>query len=197
MRSYGFDDTRSWVDPGGYRLSDRLWRARQAVRTQIDDVLRHAIANGTDALDVARQLEQFLDPSYAPVRNALGRLIRGQRKAVVTQAPGRGGMGSFPARRLARTEITRAHGQATMMTAARTPFAEGVKWNLSGAHPRSDPCDENARRNAYKLGDGVYPPDGVPQYTNHPQCLCYLTTEVTDDIDSVVDDLRKQYGFDE
>lgn len=195
MRSYGFDTTRSWVSPDGYRLSDRIWRARRAVRDQIDLILRQAIANGTDALEVADILEQYLNPQLAPVRNALGRLIRKQKPMIVTRAPGRGGMGSFSARRLARTEITRAHGVATIEAAKRTPFAVGVKWSLSGRHPKSDPCDENARRDAYKLGAGVYPPEQVPAYPNHPMCLCTLSTATESDVDAVVDRLREQYGL--
>jgi hypothetical protein len=188
LRSYGFEDTRQWVDENGYRLSDRLWRARRGVRDQVDQVLRRAIASGQDALEVADILEQFLDPSYSPVRNALGRLIRGQRRAIVTSSPGRGGMGSFSARRLARTEITRAHGQATLMVADRTPFATGVRWNTSGAHPRPDECDR-------KAAGSPYPTDRVPQYPSHPACLCVLTIETVSDVDAVVDRLRIQYDL--
>jgi hypothetical protein len=188
LRSYGFDDTRQWVDPNGYRLSDRIWRARQAVREQIDAVLRKAIASGQDALEVADILEQFLDPAYSPVRNALNRIIRGQRKSIVTSSPGRGGMGSFPARRIARTEITRAHGQATIMAAERTPFATGIRWHTSGSHPRADECDS-------KAAGSPYAPNRVPGYPSHPQCLCYLTVETVNDTDAVVDRLKVQFDL--
>jgi hypothetical protein len=104
-------------------------------------------------------------------------------------------MGSFSARRLARTEITRAHGVATIEVAKRTPFALGVKWSLSGRHPKSDPCDENARRDEYRLGPGIYPPEKVPQYPSHAMCLCTLSTATESDVDSVVQSLREQYGL--
>ncbi len=194
MRSYGFDDTRSWVDPNGYRLSDRLWRSRKAVRDQIDQVLRNAIANGTDALDVADILEQFLNPDYAPVRNALGRLIRNQIKGIVTRAPGRSGYGSFFARRIARTEISRAHAEATRLAALRNPFAQGIRWTLSGSHPREDECSELANRDI-GLGRGVYEPENAPRMPQHPQCLCHWQTVVSDDVDSIVDDLKLKYGL--
>jgi hypothetical protein len=192
-RSYGFDPSRQWVGEGGYSLSDNVWRARKNVRTQIDDMIRQAIANGTDPLELADMVEQFLDPSLTPVRNANGKLIRNQRKGIVTAAPGRGGMGSFSARRLARTEITRAHGQATIEVAKRTPFAKGVKWSISGSHPKDDPCDINATQNNHNLGPGVYPTDQVPRYPHHPMCLCVLSTVTPDDIDGVVNSLRDQY----
>lgn len=195
LRSYGFDDTASWRDTRGYVLSDRIWRARSAVRSQIDAVLRKAIAQGTDALEVAEILEQYLNPDYAPIRNAGGRLIRNQRKSIVTRSPGRGGMGSFGARRLARTELSRAHAQATLLTAERTPFSKGVRWNLSARHPKPDQCDRYANADDYGLGAGVYPPDRFPSMPSHPMDLCFATIETPDDIDAVVDSLREQYGL--
>jgi hypothetical protein len=195
QRSYGFDDLRTWIDPAGHKLSDRIWNARRDVYDQIDTILRRAIADGTDALEVARILEAYLNPEYAPVRNERGRLIRNQRPGIVTRAPGRSGMGSFSARRLARTEISRAHGAATIWSAERTPFAVGVRWSISGRHPKKDPCDVNARRDS-GLGAGVYEPKNVPRYPNHPMCLCHLSTVVPDDTEAVVAQLRDKYGLD-
>jgi hypothetical protein len=197
MESYGFDSTSSWKDSRGYVLSDRIWRARRAVRDQIDAVLRNAIAQGTDALEVAEILEQFLSPDLAPVRNQLGRLIRNQRKSIVTRAPGRGGMGSFSARRLIRSEMSRAHAQSTLATAERTPFSRGCKWNLSAQHPKPDICDRHANADDYGLGRGVYPPDRFPPMPSHPMDLCFATIETETDIDSVLESLRTQYGLDE
>jgi hypothetical protein len=194
LRAYNFDDTRTWVDDNGYRLSDRIWRARREVRSQIDRVLREAIANGTDALEVAELLEQYLDPSRAPVRNQFGRLIRNQRKSIVTKSPGRGGAGSFFARRISRTEISRAHALATEQAAIRNPFVTGIRWTLSGSHPRSDPCNVNAERDS-GLGPGVYDPAQAPVMPQHPHCLCHWQPVVTDDIDAVVADLRTRYGL--
>ena len=135
----GFDPTRSWVDGSPKRLSDRLWLARQWDRDQIDALLKHAIATGEDGLVTAKKLEQFLDPAFAPLA---GRPADrpGQNKAIVTEAPGRGGSGSFPARRLARTEITRAHGAGTIAAAEKSPFVVGVRWACSRAGiPRAIP----------------------------------------------------------
>ena len=182
-RAAAFDDTRTWLDENGHRLADRVWNARQSVRAQIDQVLVHAIATGEDALKTATILEQYLAP--------------GERNAVKTYWPGRAGMGSYPARRLARTEVTRAHGQATLAAAAADPFTQGVKWNLSRRHPEADQCDDNAAANRYGLGPGVYPPDRVPRYPSHPQDLCFLTAVTVEDDAAIVDELRQRYGLDE
>lgn len=192
QRSYGFDDTRRWIDENGHRLSDRVWQQRLLVRDQIDQVLRLAIASGEDALLTAKKLEQFFDPAFAPIRTERGRLVRNQRRAIVTEAPGRGGSGSFAARRLARTEITRAHGAATIWAAQRTPFAVGVKWSLSGRHPKSDECDINASRDN-GLGRGVYLPKEAPRYPAHPMCLCTLSIETVKDDKAIIEELRRKY----
>ena len=195
LRAYGFDSTSTWKDSRGYTLSTRIWRARREVRSQIDRVLREAIANGTDALEVADILEQYLDPALAPVRNSLGRLIRNQKPVIVTRAPGRGGAGSASARRLARTEITRAMGQATIMAGQANPFCEGIRWNLSTSHKDQDICDQHANADDYDLGRGVYPVESVPPYPSHPHDLCTLSQETTDDIDGVLSDLKRIYNL--
>jgi hypothetical protein len=197
LRSYGLDDTRTWVDPNGRRLSDRIWNAREQTRTQIDRVLRESLAKGEDALVTAAKLEQYLDPDLAPVRNLFGRLVRtaqNVKRSIVTAAPGRGGMGSYPARRLARTEISRAHAAATQFAAFRTPFAKGMKYNTSASHPKADECDDHASRDV-GLGPGVYPVADFPRMPAHPQCLCFATIETVEDVDQVVRSLKTEYGL--
>lgn len=210
-----FDDTRSWVDARGYRLSDRLWSARQADRAAIDSILRAGIASGEDPLKTARRLEDYLLPAGRPVRDpktgrlvlwkkdeagnplrdTSGKLVPAQGNGVITRTP-RSGAGSYAARRLARTEVTRAFGQATTQAAALNPFTEGVQWNLSHSHGRPDECDENARGHSSGLPPGVYLPNEFPRYPNHPHDLCYPTPYITRDADSVVAQLRRDFDLD-
>lgn len=181
-----FDPQRRWVQPGGYRLSDRVWKIGQQTRRAIDDKLRQGIARGMSAIDLANELEAYLNPEYAPLRyRADGSIVRGQAKRVVTQAPYQTaryrltlpdqGHGSTSARLLARTEITRVHGVATIESAKVIPGVAGVRWLLSARHPAPDRCDDNASRDAYDLGRGVYPPSAVPHYPTHPADICTLS----------------------
>jgi hypothetical protein len=50
------DTARTWVDPSGHRLSDRLWQNGQEVRSAIDALLEQGINAGTDAVTLGRQL---------------------------------------------------------------------------------------------------------------------------------------------
>lgn len=163
-----YDAPHTWVDSNGYRLSDRIWNTAGDTRRRLDAMLEDGIRRGRGALNLetggagglARDLEQFLIPGRSLVR---------------TKAP-YGIDASFDAMRLARTEITRAHGAAAQASAAMNPFVEQMKWNLSASHPKPDICDDNARGGPN--GDGVYPLGEVPAYPAHPMDLCYLTPVV-------------------
>lgn len=159
------DDTRSWVDPNGYRLSDRVWNARQDVRRRIDQELRLGIVRGTSPVNVASRLERFLTPEGARARSR------------VALKPGdEPGNGSYAARRLARTELTRARAQATVEAASRIPTTRGMRYHLSNRHPKSDGCDAYATEDRYGLGAGGHPLTALPAIPQHPHCGCYFTS---------------------
>lgn len=169
-----YDPFHTWVDPNGYRLSDRVWRVGIDVRSRIDALLDYHIAQGTSAVGIADLLEPFLTTG--------GALARTSRPY--------GRVGSFAARRLARTEITAAAGRATVNASIANPFVMGVRWVLSGSHGRGDECDHNARGGPN--GDGVYAPEQVPLYPSHPNCLCHLRPVTIGSPSDVVADLRAQ-----
>jgi predicted ABC-type ATPase len=139
------DSTRTWVDDNGYRLSNRLWAAKEADRNAIDTVLREGLAAGDSVAGMSGRLREHLHPD----------------------TPG----GNYAARRLARTETTRAFGHATLDAARENPFATGMKWNLSGSHTEPDACNGNASRSSRGMEKGTYTLDEVPRYPNHPNCL--------------------------
>jgi hypothetical protein len=169
-----YDPPHTWVDPNGYTLSERIWNVTGDTRRRLDLYLERAIAEGRGSREIARQLEQFLVPGRALLR---------------TKAP-YGTDASSDAMRLARTEITRAHGQAAQVAAAMNPFVEQMQWALSGSHSKPDVCDDNA--NGGPNGDGVYALDQVPPYPGHPNCLCNLRPVVipADRRENIFDELR-------
>jgi hypothetical protein len=177
-----YDPPHLWVDSNGYTLSERIWNTAGDTRRRLDAMLEDGIRRGRGVLNLetggatglARDLEQFLIP---------GRSLKRTRAPYGIDA-------SFDAMRLARTEITRAHGQAAQMAAAMNPFVEQMQWSLSGSHPKPDICDDNA--SGGPNGDGVYPLDQVPPYPAHPNCLCNLRPVVipADRRDAIFDELR-------
>lgn len=167
-----YDAWHRWLDPNGYRLSDRIWRTSIDVRSRIDALLEYHVARGTAAVDIAQELETFLTPGGAAPR---------------TTRP-YGAEGSYSARRLARTEITAAAGRAQVGASAANPFVDGIQWRLSASHPRRDICDTYAHGGPN--GDGVYPADDVPPYPAHPHCLCSLVPVSRREPSEVVASLR-------
>jgi hypothetical protein len=163
-----FDDTTRWIDDNNRRFSDRLWLAKEADRDAIDAILRGAVASGDDPLKAAKRLEDYLTPVGQATRTATPR----------------SGMGNYAARRLARTEMTRAFGQATMQAAELNPFVEGIKWSLSGSHTESDVCNDNAGRSSRGMDRGEYRLNEVPRYPGHPNCRCVLSPVTVSDRDA-------------
>lgn len=195
-KARNFDDARTWVDPNGYRLSDRVWNGREANRAQINQILREGVANRQDSLTTAKQLEQFLNPDFAVTRDASGKIVKAESKGLMKSVRGRGGTGSHAARRLAVTEVSRAHAQEVGRVARETPFAIGQRWNLSPQHPRTDHCDDQATTNV-GLGPGVYPVDRFPRMPDHPWCMCYTTVETESDDAKIIAALRQEFGLDD
>lgn len=183
-RAAALDDARTWVDPRGWRLSDRVWLARSTVRAAIDDALREAIRDGLPAAEVADRLERFLRPRARLVRTATGVNPRYQ------------GAGSYSGRRLVRTEVSRAHAAATVQSAqVLGPLAQGLRFQLSPSHVRADRCDPLADHDE-GLGRGVYPVDAFPAPPRHPHCLCCASVVVVPR-DEAVAVIRARYGLGE
>jgi hypothetical protein len=93
---------------------------------------------------------------------------------------------SYAAERLARTEINNAFHTSQIARREGEPWTEGMKWHLSGSHPRPDACNDYASRSNFSGGGpGVFKPGTVPGKP-HPNCLCYVTT-VTISEDEFID----------
>ena len=159
------EEARTWADPRGYRLSDRIWGCAKAVRDDIDRVLLQGVSTGRSAIDVARDLVPSLITPGRTTTKPYGEGIQGQV--------------NYNALRLARTEIARAFNDATDRAAQRNPLVEQLRVRLSGSHPQPDVCDTKA---------GIFPKAAAPFPPFHPHCLCTLMA-VEVDIDQAVDRL--------
>ena len=168
-----YEAPHTWVDPNGYRLSDRVWNTSAHARQQLDMFLEAGIREGKGALQMSRELERFLRPDRVNLK---------------TSAP-YGKTASYDAMRLARTEITRAHTEAQRVAGAMNPFVQGLQWVLSPSHPKPDICDEYARGGPN--GDGVYSLDTVPTVP-HPHCLCYRLNVTVENPQAVIDELHAE-----
>ncbi len=170
-----FEAPHTWVDPRGHVLSDRVWLNGLRTAQKVDGMLADAIRSGRSALALAKDLEGFLLP---------GRV--GRR---TTRPYGRDA--SADAMRLARTEISHAHGQISYAASLANPYVGGWDWALSPSHPRMDVCDGLATvgRGGERLRD-PYPLAGAPIPPAHPYCLCYGRGVVVESAATVTARLR-------
>jgi hypothetical protein len=159
------DDTLTWVDENGRRLSDRVWMARATVRDAIEKRVRLAVARGDSPELLARDLERHLTARYRPKRDGKGKLLPNQRPGAITSA-GRG-QGSYAARRLARTEITRAAAIGQRVAAERSPAVTAERWKTASKHAGSHVCGRVAALGWRPVGELPLPPA-------HPFCLCRI-----------------------
>lgn len=168
-----YDAPHIWIDPNGYRLSDRIWRSGQETRLKLDRILSQSLNEGRGALEIANLIEDLLVPS--------------RRRITTTKPYGERYQGrvAYDAMRLARSEIARAHGQAAKAASVANPYVEFIDWRLSAMHPRVDICDIIAGEGPYPVGSAP-----VPVQDSHPQCMCALVPQTHRAPSSVTAELR-------
>lgn len=72
---------------------------------------------------------------------------------------------------IARTETVEAFRDVYRQSVEQQPHVVGLRWTLSGRHPRADVCDLLAHQDLHGLGPGGYPASEYPA-TPHPTDLC-------------------------
>lgn len=169
-----YEPMHTWVDPNGYRLSDRIWNVAESTRDKLNKILQDGINQGMSSMRLAKQVEQFLLPGRAALRT---------KKPYGTDA-------SFDAMRLARTEISHAAAQASYASAFMNPYVGGIDWALSPSHPRVDICDELATIGMSGRLRDPYPVESARLPPAHPHCLCRTQPAVGDDPATVTQQLR-------
>lgn len=154
---------RTWSD--GFKFSDRIWRNTQHTKNGINSILTAGIARGQSAVDMSMELKRFLvDSTIKP-----GKTWKVGVKNSVTS----NGTVHYNALRLAITEINNSYREAQVINNKRSPVTNGLRWHLSGSHPRPDICDVWAEQDLYGFGPGGYPPEAVP--IDHPRGFCFFT----------------------
>jgi hypothetical protein len=165
-----------WSD--GWKLSDRSWKSSQIERTNLHSMIEQCVNEGRSAVEFSRAVADYLEvpgPAWTT--------------AIKPSVTGRGTI-KYNALRLARTETNNAYRKAQDFSAAQSSIVKGIKWNLSGSHPKYDICDIWASQDLYKLGPGVYPAGLLPP--GHPNCLCFCT-DVLYEGDELIERIRNKY----
>lgn len=124
-------------------LSERIWQLSEQMCTQLKETIATAIQNGTSAVNLARQVQQYVsDPQKY-------HLSTSDTHAITM--------------RLARSEINMAYRTAEQTRWRQLDFVVGYRILLSHRHPKTDICDRLK---------GYYPKDFVWTGW-HPCDLCF------------------------
>lgn len=171
-------------------LSKALWGDYTEKLDQINEVITQGVGLNLSSLEIAKQLEQYVDPnamspSKTIVTHCLQDPVTGKMYSMdyVKRHPEKNWYGfkeknsyfrygkvDYNAQRLARTLISHAYQQNVVHQAKANPFSTGVKWLASGGERMCEICEER---------DGkIFPADDVP--LDHPNGMC--TFEVVTDL---------------
>lgn len=178
----------------GLKLSDRVWRATEGMKLDMERAIEVALAEGVPAQKLSQRVRELLkEPHrlYRRVRDKDGNLRLSQ--AAQKYHPGTGVYRSSykNAMRVARTEVNMAYQAADSERWTRSWWVKGIRVSLSNNHtcldgkgkpaPLVDICDELA---------GDYPADF--KFTGwHPQCRCFATA-ITCDYADIRDYYRRK-----
>lgn len=162
----------------GMKLSDRVWKATQGMKLDMERAIEVALAEGVPAQKLSQRVRELLQEPhklYRRVRDKNGNLKLSQ--AAQQYHPGTGVYRSSykNAMRVARTEVNMAYQASDSERWKTSWWVKGIRICLSNNHtclnskgkpePFVDICDE-------LVGD--YPADF--NFTGwHPQCRCFAT----------------------
>lgn len=133
-------------------LAERIYQSALYTSGLVDRKINSALARGLNWREFAGEMKGMFNPNTP------------------------GGV-SYAAKRLARTEINNGFHYGQIQSSKDKPWVKGMRWRLSGSHPKPDICDSLATSDSADLGPGVFAKTDVPRKP-HPQCLCTLVPEV-------------------
>lgn len=178
----------------GWTLSGAIWGYNKKVQDDIDKIISIGTAQGKSAYEIAKDLEQYVDPSARKP----SRVIQKTRKATINDVrAGRAryvgeeivdrfyfGKVDYNAQRLARTLISHAYQQSFMRVNENDPFVKGYRWITSNFHGRvCGVCRDRAETDQFGLGVGVFPKDQLP--LDHPNGMCVFEAVIPDSMSEI------------
>lgn len=153
----------------GIPLSAQVYDSKALSNGWVEREINRGVLLGRSAAQIADSVRKFISPDVP------------------------GGV-SYAAQRLGRTELNNAFHRAQINQRENSPWTTGMKWNLSGSHPKPDACNDYADSEHFKGGGaGVFRVGDVPGKP-HPNCLCYLTSVQIDEEEFIQRFAKGQYN---
>ncbi len=183
---------RAYLD--GKSLSSRIWTQTGRLESGINQVIQQGIAQKKSAVEIAKELEQYVNPDARETLAERRARLSGNKDQSQLAPLAFPGNTEYNCLRLARTSINHAFFLSMKNSAKLNPFCSCIHWELSGQHFTRqvapfgvDICDDYATHDE-GLGVGNWPIDGTP--LPHANCLCGQWPEVPMSLDECAKRLR-------
>lgn len=151
----------------GWSLSKAIWGDSQKKAHDIDQVVAAGVAANKSAYEIAKDLEQYVNPEAKKEWN-WSKVYPGSSKKV-----------DYNAQRLARTMVSHAYQQSLLASTKHNPFVTGYRWRSAHTHRTCEICNER---------DGqVYSAKDLP--LDHPNGMCTFLVELSGSLTDVADRL--------
>lgn len=151
----------------GWSLSKAIWGDSQKKAHDIDQVVAAGVAANKSAYEIAKDLEQYVNPN-AKKEWDWSKVYPGTSKKV-----------DYNAQRLARTMVSHAYQQSLLASTKYNPFVTGYRWRSAHTHRTCELCNER---------DGqVYSAKDLP--LDHPNGMCTFLVELSGSLTDVADRL--------
>lgn len=199
----------------GWSLSTAIWGHTKDFNSKLSNIVARGAAQGKGALDIAHDLERFVNPteakesritrSWVNRKDENGNWIYEKNPDGTVKLDENGnpikerfpeiynpGRVDYNAQRLARTMISHAYQQSFMHVNRNDPFVIGYRWLTSDFHGRVCPiCQDRAETDQYGLGVGIFPKDDLPM--DHPNGMCTFEAVIPDDMDTIANRIADWY----
>lgn len=175
----------------GWTLSGAIWGYNKRTQEDLSKIISIRTAQGKSAVEIARELEQYVDPSARKTAKTI-HSWRYDKAGNKTKDSVYFGKIDYNALRLARTLISHAYQQSFENVNRNDPFVVGYRWLISNFHGRvCEICRARAETDQFGLGVGVFPKDQLP--LDHPNGMCTFEAVIPDSMTDIARKIGQWY----
>ena len=161
---------------GKWTLSKAIWSDNEKTLQDIDYIIAKGIAENKSAYDIAKDLEQYVNPAARKTWE-WSKVYPNTKKKI-----------DYNAQRLARTMVSHAYQESFVRTTQKNPFIENYKWLMSNSDRVCPVCIARATDDHHGLGAGIYPKDELP--LDHPNGMCTFEAVITKSYTDIANDIK-------
>lgn len=179
----------------GWTLSGAIWGYNKKTQDTLNKIISIGTAQGQSALEIAKQLERYVDPSAKKTAKTIhswryatmNDVIAGRANYIGEEIKDSVYFGriDYNAMRLARTLISHAYQQSFETVNKNDPFVVGYRWLTSNFHGRV--CDICRSREGHVFKKNELPLD-------HPNGMCTFEAVIPDSMTDIAKKIGQWYN---